>query len=67
MANVKAGQAQVVPVQSGNPNAQVNNSVFSKVSTAKMANTTVKQPTWPRHGTDTVGQLARLLRGKLPR
>ena len=67
MAQSKVTQPRVVALQNGNPNAQVNNSVFQKVTTERLANTPIKSPTWPRHGTETQGQMARLLRGKLPR
>ena len=66
MAQSKVTQPRSGNIQNGNPNAAVNSSVFQKVSMEKV-NTGMKQPTWPRHGTETQGQLARLLRGKLPR
>jgi hypothetical protein len=44
----------------------MNQSVFNKVSTMK-SDTGIKQPVYARAGTETMGQLARLLRAKLPR
>ena len=66
MANTRVAQPKTLGIQSGNPNAQNAGSVFQKVSTGKVSSP-IKQPTWPRSGTETMGQMARLLRGKLPR
>lgn len=65
MSNMKALQPRQQSIQSGNPNAAVNMSVFQKVSMEKAPK--FKDAVWPRHGTETMGQMARLLRGKLPK
>ena len=65
MAQVKVQQPRTQSIQSGNPNAATNLSVFQKVSMEKAPK--FKDAVWPRHGTETMGQMARLLRGKLPK
>ena len=65
MSQVRVSQPRSMAIQSGNPNAAVNQSVFEKVSMEKPAK--FKDAVWPRHGTETMAQMARLLRGKLPK
>jgi hypothetical protein len=66
MNNMKVTQPRPQSIQNGNPNSSMNQSVFNKVSTMK-SDTGIKQPVYARAGTETMGQLARLLRAKLPR
>ena len=63
MAQAKVQQPRSMSIQSGNPNAAVNSSVFQQVSMGKSPK--FKDAVWPRHGTETMAQMARLLRGKL--
>ena len=64
MAQMKVSQPKQMNIQSKSSNQSL--SVFNKVSTEKV-NRGVKSPTWVRSGTETMGQMARLLRGKLPK
>ena len=65
MAQQKVSQPVPVTTQSRNPNIQQERSVFNKVSMGKSPK--FKDAVWPRHGTETMAQLGRLLRGKLPK
>lgn len=64
MSQGKVMQPKVMAIQSGNPNAQNTASVFQKVSEGRPTKG-FKSPTWVRNGTETMAQMARLLRGKL--
>jgi hypothetical protein len=66
MNNTKVTQVRPQSIQNGNPNSSTNQSVFNKVSTMQVS-PGIKQPVYARSGTETMGQLARLLRAKLPR
>ena len=65
MAQQKVSQPVPVTTQPRNPNIQQERSVFNKVSMGKSPK--FKDAVWPRHGTETMAQLGRLLRGKLPK
>lgn len=66
MAQPKANQPKEMTIQPKNPNSATSTSMFNKVSMAKTGNP-VKSPTWTRNGTETMSQMARLLRGKIPK
>ena len=65
MAQAKVQQPKQMAIQSGNPNAGNSASAYQRIHVG--AGVKFKDAVWPRHGTETMAQLGRLLRGKLPR
>ena len=64
MAQAKVQQPRQMAIQGRSVDTQ-GSSVFQRIRVG--SGTKFKDAVWPRHGTETMAQLGRLLRGKLPK